>query len=76
MSLPSAASVATLVAYALLGSSALLAMETYLVGWHRQATSRLRGVETWMIEHRRRILVVIAGVVGSYLVLKGIVRLV
>ena len=29
-----------------------------------------------MIEHRRRILVVIAGVVGSYLVLKGVVRLV
>jgi hypothetical protein len=69
--LSDAAAVAQLVAFALVATSSLLAMELYSIFAADRAGARLDGLRSWLDRHREPGITVIALVVGGYLIVEG-----
>lgn len=74
--LNSALGVAVLVAFCLIASSSLLAMEGYAIFAPDRAASKLAEVRGWVEGNRRQIMFIGAGVVGAALCAKGVYALV
>ena len=69
--LSKAAAVAQLVAFTVLASSSLLAMEIWSASSPEAAHARLEGLRHWLEGHRNRAITILAAIVGLWLVVKG-----
>lgn len=70
------AEVMQLVAFVVISTSSIAAMEIYSIAAPEAAEAKLDALRTWIDRHRNRAIVILALVVGLYLVGKGIYGLV
>lgn len=70
------AMVAQLVAFVVLATSSIAAMEIYSLTAPEAAHAKLEALRSWLDRHRNRAIVVLSAVVGVYLIAKGVYGLV
>ena len=73
--LSKAASIAQLVAFALLATSSLLAMQIWSMASPESAHAKLDALRAWIDRHRNQAITILAFVVGAWLVVKSIYEL-
>jgi hypothetical protein len=71
-----AGSIVLLVLFCLISTASLLAMEAYTVIDAEAATAKLDRLQGWVDRHRDKGIVILAVVVGAYLISKGVFGLI
>lgn len=73
--LSKAASIAQLVAFGLLATTGLLAMQVWSMASPEAALAKLDGLRAWIDRHRNQAITILAFVVGAWLVAKSVYEL-
>ena len=74
--LSNAWSIVALVLFCVVATSVLATMEIYSLAAPAAAAAKLDRLHSWIDRHRARAITILAAIVGSYLVVKGVLQLV